>query len=135
MHRYETQGSAIGNRQSGKEILSSLGQTPSASHFDLSNGLPTCLRNEAPFKLGIRQDNSEITAVDKEDTSFSDIKQALLNPDEDQNLKNLEHVDQTSATGMVDPYSLATIHNILNTESNMSEVELRSLKSGKRVNS
>ena len=107
-------------------MLSSLGQTPSASHFDMSNGLPTCLRNEAPFKLGYRQDNSEVTLVDKDETSFNDIKQALLNSKVD-----TDHDQGQSSPGMVDPYSLQTIHNILNTESNLSDVDL---KSGQRVN-
>lgn len=114
--RIETQVSAGFNRKSGKEILSSLGQTPSTSQFDLENGLPSCLRNEQPFKLGHRRGTSGATAAEKEDTSFNDIKQALLNgnPEDDLDRDN-------SSQGMVGPYSLQTIQNVLNTESNVSD--------------
>ena len=131
VHRYDTQGSAQANRQSGKEILSSLGQTPSASHFDLSNGLPTCLRHEAPFKLGLQQDNSETTIVAPDETSFNDIKQALLDGQPEDGRGRDEDNQGQDESGMVGPYSLPTITNILHTDSNASEPDHTS---GQRVN-
>ena len=59
-----------------------------------------------------------------DETSFNDIKQALLNG-------QLEDDQGQSASEMVDPYSLQTLTNILNTDSNVSEADF---KSGRRVN-
>ena len=59
------------------------------------------MRNEQPFKMGHRRGNSGITAGDKEDTSFNDIKQALLNGNPEEDLER-----DNSSQGMVGPYSL-----------------------------
>ena len=64
--------------------------------------------------------------MDRDETSFNDIKQALLNGQHED-----DHDQGLSSPGMVDPYSLQTIGNILNTESNISDLDI---KSGKKVN-
>ena len=51
--------------------------------------------------MGHRRGNSGITAADKEDTSFNDIKQALLNGNPEEDLER-----DNSSQGMVGPYSL-----------------------------
>ena len=66
--------------------------------------------------MGHRRGNSGVTEAEKEDTSFNDIKKALLNGNPEDDLER-----DNSSQGMVGPYSLQTIQNVINTESNASE--------------